>query len=101
MGIPLNGGAAPGPLFAGITTKVFEPGGNFSIDNQRIPFDPYSVYTGVNIPKDDWGSRRVSMETPSTIDLAAVDTKGEGVSGRQLTVGLYRVNWRHWRATAA
>jgi len=96
VGIPLNGSAAPGPLTAGITTKVFEPGGNFSIDNQRIPFDPYSVYTGVNIPKDDWGSRRISMEAPSTIELAAIDTKGEGVSGRQLTVGLYRVNWRYW-----
>lgn len=96
VSIPLDGGAAPGPLAAGITTKVFEPGGNFSIDNQRIPFDPYSVYTGLNIPKDDWGSRRVSMENPSTIELAAVDTKGEGVSGRQLTAGLYRVNWRYW-----
>jgi uncharacterized protein YfaS (alpha-2-macroglobulin family) len=86
----------PGPATAGVSTKVFEEGGNFSIDNQRIPFDPYRVYAGINIPKDDWGSRRVSMRAPSSVELAAVDTQGEGVSGRKLSVGLYRVNWRYW-----
>ena len=86
----------PGPATAGVSTKVFEEGGNFSIDNQRIPFDPYRVYAGVNVPEDDWGSRRVSMRAPSTVQLAAVDTEGEGVSGRKLSVGLYRVNWRYW-----
>ncbi|WP_020570252.1 alpha-2-macroglobulin family protein [Neolewinella persica] len=94
--IPVKGDALPGPVNAGIGTKVFEPGGNFSIDNQTIPFDPYSVYAGVNIPEDDWGSRRVSMQGATTVPLAAVDTKGEGVSGRKLSVGLYRVNWRYW-----
>jgi len=96
INIPLDGAAAPGPLTAGLTTKVFEPGGNFSIDNQRIPFDPYATYAGVSIPIDQWGSRRVSMDDPSTINLAAVDTKGNGVTGRKLTAGLYRVNWRYW-----
>ncbi|TXF91466.1 hypothetical protein FUA23_01870 [Neolewinella aurantiaca] len=94
--LAVDGDALPGPASAGVSTKVFEEGGNFSIDNQRIPFDPYSVYAGVNIPKDDWGSRRVSMQAPSTVELAAVNTKGEGVGGRKLSVGLYRVNWRYW-----
>ncbi|MFT5997941.1 MAG: hypothetical protein ACI81P_000386 [Neolewinella sp.] len=94
--IPVKGDALPGPVNAGIGTKVFEPGGNFSIDNQTIPFDPYAVYAGVNIPEDDWGSRRVSMQGATTIPLATVNTKGEGVSGRKLSVGLYRVDWRYW-----
>jgi uncharacterized protein YfaS (alpha-2-macroglobulin family) len=94
--LAVDGGTLPGPASAGVSTKVFEEGGNFSVDNQRIPFDPYRVYAGINIPKDDWGSRRVSMRAPSTVELSAVNTKGEGVSGRKLSVGLYRVNWSYW-----
>lgn len=94
--LPVSGGSMPGPVSASLSTKVFEPGGNFSIDNQTIPFDPYTVYAGVNIPKDDWGSRRVSRNGETSIDLATVDTNGEGVGGRKLSIGLYRVNWRYW-----
>lgn len=94
--IPLGGDALPGPVRAGLATKVFEPGGNFSIDNQSVPFDPYSVYAGISVPTDDWGSRRVSIEGTTTIPLAAVNTKGEGVAGRRLSVGLYRVEWSYW-----
>ena len=94
--VPLEGESFPGPVTAGLMTKVFEPGGNFSIDNQRVPVDPYSIYAGIKIPEDRWGSRRVSMEDPTTIELAAVDPAGEGISGRRLTAGLYRVNWRYW-----
>ncbi|MEM9930886.1 MAG: alpha-2-macroglobulin family protein, partial [Bacteroidota bacterium] len=94
--LPMTSNSLPGPARAGLSTKVYEPGGNFSIDNQSIPFDPYSIYAGVNIPMDDWGSRRVSMEGTTSIPLAAVDVAGEGVGGRKLSVGLYRVNWRYW-----
>ncbi|MBC6995271.1 MG2 domain-containing protein [Neolewinella lacunae] len=94
--LPATGSAMPGPLFAGLSTKVFEPGGNFSIDNQRVPYDPYLVYAGVRIPTDEWGGKSVSREGETTIQLAAVDTKGEGVSGRKLTVGVYKVDWRYW-----
>lgn len=94
--IPVGGDALPGPVSAGLSTRIFEPGGNFSIDNQSIPFDPYAVYAGISVPKDDWGSRRVSMEGTTTVPLAAVNTKGEGVSGRRLSVGLYRVEWSYW-----
>jgi hypothetical protein len=94
--MPLGGEDLPGPVTAGVSTKVFEIGGNFSIDNQRIPFDPYAVYAGVNVPEDEWGSRRISQEAPSTVALAAVNTKGEPVAGRKLTAGLYRVDWSYW-----
>ncbi|MEM1358091.1 MAG: MG2 domain-containing protein, partial [Bacteroidota bacterium] len=94
--LPATGKQMPGPLYAGLSTKVFEPGGNFSIDNQRISFDPYSAYAGIRIPEDKWGYKRVSLEGKTTVDLAVVDTKGEGLGGRQVSIGLYKVNWRYW-----
>lgn len=94
--MPLGGDNLPGPVTAGVSTKVFEVGGNFSIDNQRIPFDPYAVYAGVNVPEDEWGSRCISREAPTTVALAAVNTKGEPAAGRKLKAGLYRVSWSYW-----
>ncbi|MEL7159882.1 MAG: MG2 domain-containing protein, partial [Bacteroidota bacterium] len=94
--LPSTGNRMPGPLYAGLSTKVFEPGGNFSIDNQRIPYDPYSVYTGISIPEDKWGYKRVALNGNTTIDLAAVNTEGKGVGSRKLSVGLYKVDWRYW-----
>jgi uncharacterized protein YfaS (alpha-2-macroglobulin family) len=94
--IATGGNELPGPVSLGVATKVFEPGGNFSIDNQFIPFDPYPVYAGVNIPEDDWGSRRVALEGGSNVRVATVNPGGKAVGNRDLTVGLYRVSWRYW-----
>jgi hypothetical protein len=48
---------APGQLLTNLVVKVFEPGGNFSIDNFSMPFNPYSSYIGVQVPQGDktWG----------------------------------------------
>ena len=48
---------APGQLLANLMVKVFEPGGNFSIDNVSMPFNPYTSYVGVHVPEGDktWG----------------------------------------------
>lgn len=91
-----RGEALPGPVVLGVATKVFEPGGNFSIDNQRIPYDPYAVYAGLRIPEDDWGSKRIDRESGGTVALATVGPDGRPVSGRNLTVGLYKVRWSYW-----
>jgi uncharacterized protein YfaS (alpha-2-macroglobulin family) len=45
--------AAPGILRANITTKIFEPGGNFSIDNFSIPYHVYDNYFGIKAPQGD------------------------------------------------
>ena len=95
--LPLSADAGyPGPLYANLSTKLYEPGGNFSIDNQRVPVDPYEVYAGVVVPRDDWGSARLPVNEIGTLRVAAVDKSGNAVSGRKLSVQLLRVNWRYW-----
>ncbi len=44
-------------LTANLLVKVFEPGGNFSIDNVSYPYHPYSTYMGIEIPEGTkpWG----------------------------------------------
>ena len=89
--------AAPGQLLANMVVKVFEPGGNFSIDNISMPFNPYSSYVGVHVPDGDktWGY----LVTGKThrFDIAEVNTQGNPVSGStNVEVELYKIQWRWW-----
>ena len=94
--LPELSAPASGPLFLQLATRVYEPGGNFSIDNQRLPYDPYTTYAGVQLPEDRWGNRSIPEEGTTAVTLAAVDPAGKPRSGRKLTAGLYRVDWRYW-----
>lgn len=92
-----SGEGAPGQLLANLVVKVFEPGGNFSIDNIAMPFNPYSSYAGVKAPEGEkpWGY----LQTGKThrFELADVDTKGNPVSGASsMKVELYKISWQWW-----
>ena len=45
----------PGKLTANFKTRVFERGGDFSTDNQSLPYNPYKVYAGIRIPENKYG----------------------------------------------
>jgi len=88
---------APGQLFANLSIKVFEPGGNFSIDNVSMPYNPYSSYVGVHVPQGDktWGY--LLSGTQQRFDIVDVDTKGLPVSGATTAdVEVYKITWRWW-----
>jgi uncharacterized protein YfaS (alpha-2-macroglobulin family) len=86
----------PGQLKAVFKTRVFERGGDFSTSQMSLPYDPYTAYAGVKIPLNKYQSKRLELDKPSSIDLAAVSPKGNGIPNRKLSVGLYRVEWRWW-----
>lgn len=88
---------APGQLVANLVTKVFEPGGNFSIDNFSMPFNPYTSYVGVAVPEGDktWGFLQSGKS--HRFDIVDVDTKGKFLQGNStVQVELYRIQWRWW-----
>jgi uncharacterized protein YfaS (alpha-2-macroglobulin family) len=88
---------APGMLLANLTVKVFEPGGNFSIDNIALPYHPYASYAGIRAPEGNkqWGYL-LSGKTHS-FDLADVHTDGSPVQGNtSLEIRLYKIQWRWW-----
>ncbi len=88
---------APGMLLANLVIKVFEAGGNFSIDNISLPYHPYTSYAGVHVPeaKDNWGYLQ-SGQTHK-FDLVDVNTDGQLVNGsNNLEVTLYKIQWRWW-----
>jgi uncharacterized protein YfaS (alpha-2-macroglobulin family) len=91
------GEEAPGQLLANLMIKVFEPGGNFSIDNVSMPFNPYTSYVGVHAPEGDktWGFLLAGQT--HRFDIADVDTRGNPVTGTtNVEVSVYRIQWQWW-----
>jgi len=88
---------APGQLSANFLVKVFEPGGNFSIQSMSMPYNVYPGYVGIKTPKgSDWSDMLIT-DKDNEIDIADVDTKGKPFEGtRDVELELYKIQWRWW-----
>ena len=86
---------APGMLTAQLTSRVYEQGGEFSIDRKIVMLSPYDHYVGVKIP-DGSGWRGAMTDTDEKIaKLAMLDANGKPLSG-QVEVAIYGLSWRWW-----
>ncbi len=92
----LDNKLVPGKLSASFRTRVFEKGGDFSSDNFTIPYHPFNNYAGVAIPISKYGEKQVEFNKATPIELVSVDPNGNPQRNRNLSVGLYRVEWRWW-----
>jgi alpha-2-macroglobulin len=86
---------APGALMAYFTGKVYEEGGNFSIDKFSVPYYPFRSFVGIRAPKGASYSGRLDLGKNHTVDLVNVNAAGQPVNGK-LEVTVYKVNWRWW-----
>ena len=88
---------APGVLQANFSTKVFEAGGNFSIDNFSMPYHSYTSYVGLRTPEGDKLSGMLLSGQNHTIEIANVNTDGKLLAGKQnVEVELFKIEWRWW-----
>lgn len=88
---------APGILRANITTKVFEPGGNFSIDNFSIPYHVYDNYFGIKAPQGDKLTGMLLTGKNHEVDIVNVNRDGILLNANKtITVALYKIQWRWW-----
>lgn len=86
---------APGMLTAHLTTKVFEKGGDFSIDRISISYSPYSAYVGLSTPQ---GDRRGMLltDTSHIVEVLVLDENGNHISRSGLRATIYKLDWRNW-----
>jgi len=85
---------SPGMLNALLTTRVFEPGGDFSITTAGFKYSPYKEYVGLKLPdsNDNW----YSAGQPIPVSGAVLSANGEPVSGRDIEIEVYTLEWRWW-----
>ena len=92
--IEINGNA-PGMLRATFTTKVFEGGGDFSIDVFSKNLAPFSNFVGLRSPKPrQYGS--FLTDENNTFDVVTVDAQGNPSGNRKLKVHVFKIEWRWW-----
>jgi len=87
---------APGALNASFETRVFEDGGDFSIDRFTIPYYPYLSYAGIRVPQPSSGDRVLYTGKAYTIDLVNVDADGNAIASGRLKAELFKLEWRWW-----
>ncbi|MDA3881102.1 MAG: MG2 domain-containing protein [Prolixibacteraceae bacterium] len=85
-----------GFLRASFVTKVFEKGGDFSINFFTKPFSPYSNYVGLNIDWSYHNWNKLDNDKAHEIKVATVDGVGNPVSVKNIEVKLYELEYRWW-----
>lgn len=89
------GSNAPGMLQATFLTKVFEGGGDFSIDVFSKKLAPYDYFVGLKSPKPHrYGSYYTDEKT--TFDIVSVDPEGKVAGNRAIDVEVFKIEWRWW-----
>lgn len=86
---------APGMLNLLLSTRVFEPGGAFSIGSQQLKYSPYAQYVGIKI-EDSKGYYGYPVGAEIPVEVATANEFGEALEMDQLELSLYRVDWSWW-----
>jgi alpha-2-macroglobulin len=77
--------SAPGMLNASFLTRVFEEGGDFSVDRFVVSYSPYNSYVGLRTPQGDKRGMLLT-DTTHTVDVVTVDADGKPLVAKQLKV---------------
>ncbi len=91
----INTRHAPGMLSAQFTSRVFEKGGEFSIDRKSLNLSPYSTYVGMKIPKGSGWRGAIQSGDSKVVNLALISHDGRPVSGK-VELKIYGLSWRWW-----
>lgn len=88
---------APGQLKANFLVKVFEPGGNFSVNRLTMPYNVYRGYVGIKVPQGSALSGMLTTNQNHSIEIADVNTTGRLMAGkREVEIQVYKIQWRWW-----
>lgn len=87
----------PGKMRAWFSLKVFEPGGNFSVDAFSTTYHPFKTYVGIKPPARGENSYYYHTDKTHKIDVALVDSDGKPhPKPSKVDVQVYKIDWRWW-----
>lgn len=93
--LELNNGA-PAAVKVNLVSRVFEAGGDASMDRTDLTYYPYSSYAGLHIQASgtEWGS--YLTDTTYTVSAIAVDASGKALPRHKLTAQVVKVSDNWW-----
>jgi len=84
----------PGMLNLSFLTKVYENGGDFSINVEQKKYAPYEHFVGLKAPKVN--GRTYDTDESTLYKVVSLDKSGNPVSSKNLTAYIYKLDWRWW-----
>ena len=87
---------APGMLQAQFTVRVFEPAGDFSIDQYTTLCTPFSSFVGLKIPKPNEYTDMLETNMQHKFMVATVNDAGKPISVKNVEVEIYKSYWSWW-----
>ncbi len=90
------GRSAPAVVNTNIVTRVFEAGGDASMDQVSVPYYPYTSYVGMMLPElhNSWGT--FQTDTTYKFAVVSVDAHGKPIAGHALKAQVYKLNYNWW-----
>lgn len=83
-----------GKMKAWFTTRVYEAGGEFSINMQSTDYAPFNKFIGLKMQEIE--SSWYKTGTDYDVELVSLTPEGAPVSMNDIEVSLYKVDWRWW-----
>ena len=87
---------APGMLLANYVTKVYEKGGDYSIDRKSSTYSPYEMYVGMKTPKGSIYDRTLETAKNHTFNFVSVDSEGKIGGKRKIHLRIYKMDKNWW-----
>jgi len=87
---------APGKLRATYFTKVFEEGGDFSVDRNSTIYSPFNTYVGLHLPQQNNYDNSLETGNNYRFEVVTLNESGALVNTEQLQVKVYKIQWRWW-----
>ena len=90
-----NTKTSPGMLNANFLVRVFEEGGDYSVDRFTIPYAPYKSFAGIKLPKGDVSRGMLLTDVKHPVDIVTIDPDGKLVDAK-VKLEVYKIEWRYW-----
>ncbi|MCD7962446.1 MAG: MG2 domain-containing protein [Rikenellaceae bacterium] len=87
---------APGILRADFTARVYEPGGDFSIDQYSTYLAPYKKFVGIQTPKGAGYYNRIETNKTQIFKIVTVSDSGKPTGNGEVEVEVYKMDWNWW-----
>lgn len=87
---------APGFISANIETRVYEPGGEFSIDFMSVNVSPFSSYVGILKPQTNNQAPYLFTDRSYSFKIANVQEDGKPAKSEKVKLEVYKMDWRYW-----
>lgn len=81
---------------ATFVTRVFEPGGDFSINRSVRDISPFKRYVGFKVPWSDPKYQRLNTDESHQFPVVTVNADGKPVDASGISVKVFRLEWRYW-----